>query len=170
MLSLGISNTLLIFLLFGSLGNFGGDFVVFVRFNWWLLSLVEEGLFIFQWNHVSLFLICWLKRRLEFGFMLQLGNWIITWMMRLLLLLCRMNGLSLWGCVHGQRIFGFRIFRWNWHTLTGSRRRRLCLEGRKKMFFMIMIRVLLMELPIKFDDEIFLSVIPLKSTDLTYCW
>jgi hypothetical protein len=46
----------------------------------------------------------------------------------------------------------------------------LCLEGRKKMFFMIMIRVLLMELPIKFDDEIFLSVIPLKSTDLTYCW
>jgi len=86
----GISNTLLFFLLFGSLGNFGGDFVVCVRFNWWLLSLVEEGLFIFQRNHVSLFLICWSKRRLEFGFMLQLGNLIITWMMRLLLLLCRM--------------------------------------------------------------------------------
>jgi len=117
MLSHGISNTLLIFLLFVSLGNFGGDFVVFVWYNWWLLSFVEEGLFIFQWNHISLFLIWGLKRCLEFGFMLQLGNRIITWMMRLLLLLCRMV-LSLWGFVHGQRLFGFRIFRWNWHTLT----------------------------------------------------
>jgi len=27
-----------------------------------------------------------------------------------------------------------------------------------------------MELPTKFDDEIFSLVIPLENTDLTYCW